>query len=182
MSTNSKYTGKARDVAVKKVFNSPLVVEQGYLIKEREGIALVIIDLSERCNITGSYHDDDSVAVAVDFELDGKTCEEAIELPDYIGWDIFSAEISKRTLYICLVDELKENDTTCQPNYREGLDMKVGFISLLTIVFIILKLTNHIDWSWWWVLSPLMAAWVTVLTLFIIALICEIGFVGKNRK
>lgn len=30
----------------------------------------------------------------------------------------------------------------------------VGFIGLLTIVFIVLKLTGVISWSWWWVLSP----------------------------
>jgi len=32
----------------------------------------------------------------------------------------------------------------------------IGFTGLLTIVFITLKLTNCIDWSWWWVLCPLM--------------------------
>lgn len=31
----------------------------------------------------------------------------------------------------------------------------VGFTGLLTVLFIGLKLTGHIDWSWWWVLSPL---------------------------
>jgi len=31
----------------------------------------------------------------------------------------------------------------------------IGFVGLLTILFIALKLTNYIDWSWWWVLSPL---------------------------
>lgn len=30
-----------------------------------------------------------------------------------------------------------------------------GFLGLLTILFIGLKLTDHIDWSWWWVLAPL---------------------------
>lgn len=33
----------------------------------------------------------------------------------------------------------------------------IGFLGLLTIVFIVLKLTNFIDWSWWWVLLPLYA-------------------------
>lgn len=28
----------------------------------------------------------------------------------------------------------------------------IGFVGLLTIVFITLKLTKVIDWSWWWVL------------------------------
>lgn len=29
-----------------------------------------------------------------------------------------------------------------------------GFASLLLIAFIVLKLCNVINWSWWWVLSP----------------------------
>lgn len=32
----------------------------------------------------------------------------------------------------------------------------IGFIGLLTILFIGLKLTHYIDWSWWWVLSPIL--------------------------
>lgn len=40
----------------------------------------------------------------------------------------------------------------------------VGFCGLLTIAFIVLKLTDVIAWSWLWVLSPL---WV--LTAFILA-------------
>ena len=41
--------------------------------------------------------------------------------------------------------------------------------TLLTILFIGLKLTNHINWSWWWVLSPL---WIPLSLglLFIITL------------
>ena len=31
----------------------------------------------------------------------------------------------------------------------------VGFAGLLAILFIGLKLGHVIDWSWWWVLSPL---------------------------
>ena len=30
----------------------------------------------------------------------------------------------------------------------------IGFCGLLTIAFIVLKLTNVITWSWVWVLSP----------------------------
>ena len=30
----------------------------------------------------------------------------------------------------------------------------IGFIELLTLLFIALKLTKVITWSWWWVLSP----------------------------
>lgn len=47
----------------------------------------------------------------------------------------------------------------------------IGFTGLLTIVFIVLKLLDKIDWSWWWVLSPLwiMAALaVVIITILII--------------
>jgi len=42
----------------------------------------------------------------------------------------------------------------------------IGFCSLLTIVFIVLKLTHYIDWSWWWVLSPLWLPTALVLGIF----------------
>jgi len=31
----------------------------------------------------------------------------------------------------------------------------IGLLPLLTIIFVVLKLTDNIDWSWWWVFSPL---------------------------
>jgi len=31
-----------------------------------------------------------------------------------------------------------------------------GIVDVIQIVFVILKLTNNIDWSWWWVLSPMI--------------------------
>lgn len=31
----------------------------------------------------------------------------------------------------------------------------IGFFGLLTILFIGLKLTHYVDWSWWWVTAPL---------------------------
>lgn len=42
------------------------------------------------------------------------------------------------------------------------------FVSLLTILFIGLKLTNYIDWSWWWILSPL---WIPISITIIMVLI-----------
>lgn len=44
------------------------------------------------------------------------------------------------------------------------------FGPILFLVFLTLKLTGHIDWSWWWVTAPL---WVTFLVLFAIAVIIE---------
>ena len=31
----------------------------------------------------------------------------------------------------------------------------LGFLGALAVLFIALKLTGYIDWSWWWVLAPL---------------------------
>lgn len=36
----------------------------------------------------------------------------------------------------------------------------VGFTGLLTVAFIVFKLTHVIDWSWWWVLAP---TWIPVV-------------------
>jgi hypothetical protein len=45
----------------------------------------------------------------------------------------------------------------------------IGFVGLLTIVFITLKLTDYIDWSWWWVLSPIwISASVVVAFLLVV--------------
>ena len=41
----------------------------------------------------------------------------------------------------------------------------IGFIGMLTIIFITLKLTHVINWSWLWVLSPI---WIGFFTLFAI--------------
>ena len=42
----------------------------------------------------------------------------------------------------------------------------IGFPGLLTLIFITLKLTGYITWSWVWVLSPL---WITFLIAFILS-------------
>lgn len=47
----------------------------------------------------------------------------------------------------------------------------IGFSGLLTIVFIVLKLVGVINWSWWWVLSPIWISWAIVLIIFLIILI-----------
>lgn len=39
----------------------------------------------------------------------------------------------------------------------------VGFLDLLAIAFIVLKLTGTITWSWWWVLAPV---WMPIALIF----------------
>ena len=47
----------------------------------------------------------------------------------------------------------------------------VGFFGLLTILFIGLKLGGVIDWSWFWVLSPIIFSFGFVILFFLIILI-----------
>jgi hypothetical protein len=50
------------------------------------------------------------------------------------------------------------------------------FIGMLTVLFIGLKLTAVIDWSWWFVLMPL---YVLPLLVFIVGFISHLT---KNKK
>ena len=54
----------------------------------------------------------------------------------------------------------------------------IGFTGLLTIVFIILKLIGKIDWSWWWVLSPLWITFALGMLIFI-SIVIVIGIMKK---
>ncbi len=46
----------------------------------------------------------------------------------------------------------------------------IGFVGLLTIAFIVLRLLGKINWSWWWVLSPLwIVAGIVILVVVVIA-------------
>lgn len=47
----------------------------------------------------------------------------------------------------------------------------IGFLGLLTILFIGLKLTGYIAWSWWWVLSPIWGVFVFLLVIFLLGVI-----------
>lgn len=46
-----------------------------------------------------------------------------------------------------------------------------GMSDMLFVVFLVLKLTHYIDWSWWWVTSPLWIGFALWLVLFIIVCI-----------
>lgn len=52
-----------------------------------------------------------------------------------------------------------------------------GLPTILLVTFIVLKLTNVIDWSWWWVLSPI---WIPLLiVLGVIGLILLIMLIAS---
>lgn len=58
--------------------------------------------------------------------------------------------------------------------------VSIGFSGILFIVFLILKLTNVIAWSWWWVTAPL---WITIaLNILIIISISLFQFIIHRKK
>lgn len=50
----------------------------------------------------------------------------------------------------------------------------VGFFGLMFLIFMTLKLTNVIDWSWWWVTAPLWGGFVLIILIVLIAVIIKI--------
>lgn len=56
----------------------------------------------------------------------------------------------------------------------------VSFIGILTIVFIVLKLTGVIEWTWIWVLSPIWISMsVVIVILFLIMLVAIVAGMKK---
>ena len=76
--------------------------------------------------------------------------------------------------------KVTENGDTVK-EVKVSVNKGINFTGLLAIVFIILKLSHVIAWSWWWVLSPL---WVgpalgIAFIIFIIMIGATLAFVDK---
>lgn len=54
-----------------------------------------------------------------------------------------------------------------------------GLPVLLTVLFVGLKLTNYIDWSWWWVVSPI---WIGLSIAFVFWLMALIILLLASNK
>lgn len=62
----------------------------------------------------------------------------------------------------------------------------IGFFGLLAIVFITLKLTGVIDWSWWWVTAPLWGGFAVLagvgVGVGVIAMLIAAVASSRSRK
>lgn len=54
-----------------------------------------------------------------------------------------------------------------------------GLGTLLFVVFLTLKLTGVIDWSWWWVTAPI---WIPLAIVLIILIVVGIGYLVMKGK
>ena len=57
----------------------------------------------------------------------------------------------------------------------KGTSNGIGLPGVLFLVFLVLKLTENIDWSWWWVTSPI---WIPLVVGIAILLTLVIVFIG----
>jgi uncharacterized protein (DUF983 family) len=71
------------------------------------------------------------------------------------------------------------SEEVCKEEIKKSIQVKsIDFCSMLTILFIGLKLAKVIDWSWWWVLAP---AWIPVAIAILVAIIIVISVVIVNN-
>jgi hypothetical protein len=56
----------------------------------------------------------------------------------------------------------------------------IGVVGYFGVLFVALKLTGYIDWSWWWVLAPLWGGFAVALA--IIAIIIVVAVIVELRK
>jgi Flp pilus assembly protein TadB len=57
------------------------------------------------------------------------------------------------------------------PENKTVNNNSIGFFGLLTLIFITLKLTGYIDWSWWLVLMPLFVPVIIIFAILVIMLV-----------
>ena len=60
-------------------------------------------------------------------------------------------------------------------NQSTNSHLGLGFLEFLALIFITLKLSGYIDWSWWWVLAPLWGQIVIFVIAFIVIIIYAVG-------
>lgn len=58
----------------------------------------------------------------------------------------------------------------------------IGFVGLLTIVFVVLKALGYITWSWWWVFSPLWISAIAGVGIVVLCIIIAFFLVKKEDK
>lgn len=49
----------------------------------------------------------------------------------------------------------------------------VGFLGLMFLIFMTLKLTGVIDWSWWWVTAPLWGGFALIFIVIMIVVVVK---------
>ena len=67
-------------------------------------------------------------------------------------------------------------------NNSSAASSAIGLPTLLTVVFVVLKLCHVIDWSWWWVLSPIWIEIVLSLIFLIVVIVVKYHALKHSRE
>jgi len=75
---------------------------------------------------------------------------------------------------------MASNDSSKEKYVSSSSTGGIGFAGALTILFVALKLTHVVDWSWPWVLSPLwLSALLFIAVLLVIVVVAVIAHLFK---
>lgn len=58
----------------------------------------------------------------------------------------------------------------------------IPYIGVLTLIFVVLKLCNVINWSWWWVFCPIWISFALGAFLIIILGIISVFVIFMNTR
>lgn len=64
----------------------------------------------------------------------------------------------------------------------ENSNTGLSLTSIIFLIFLILKLTGNIDWSWWWVTSPLWIPICILIVIFVSIMIICLLYVAHTGK
>lgn len=70
---------------------------------------------------------------------------------------------------------------------KKNTSSGIGLPGVLFVVFLVLKITGNIDWSWWWVTSPIWIPLTIVIGMLVILLLVyiamlSIGYTAEEIK
>lgn len=57
--------------------------------------------------------------------------------------------------------------------------MNIGFLNLLTLLFVVAKLAKAIDWSWWIIFIP---TYISVVIVFIVIALAAFATASTKRR
>jgi energy-coupling factor transporter transmembrane protein EcfT len=61
------------------------------------------------------------------------------------------------------------------------VDLSGTFLMILTLIFVVAKITGHLTWSWLWVFSPLWLPFIVIVSFGLIAIV-GIFLYEKHQK
>lgn len=70
------------------------------------------------------------------------------------------------------MDKQIENKFKALEDKVNNFKPKFPFMAILTLLFVAAKLFDFIDWSWWWVFSPL---WIEAAVVLVLITLFGIG-------